>query len=1550
MAKPLTISLFGDAGPLEGSLSRAGVVASDASDKISGSLRTAMQTVVASATEGGASLDRLSEQIIRTAGAYTEARASIDSNARAIISATIQVGRAAGASTDEIRAAVDKNVAAYKLQKDEAVKAADAQKLAAKQMADAQVAAARKAEKAQADAIKSSRSHLADFGKWALLGGAGVAAVSVKGAMDLQKQMEMIHTQAGASQGQVGQLTTGVLGMAGSVGTTPGQLAQGMFHVTSALNKTLPAATRTATELKVLKVAAEGAKVGGANLVDVTNALDATLISGMKGVHNYSQTMGVLNAAVGAGDMTMQNMADALGASGLTAVAGEAGISIKQLGAAIAVMGDNNVRGAEAGTKLASAIRIMASPSSTAVRYFNALHMSATQLAQDLRTHGLTGALEDLQQHLKEFGGNQNQQQEFLTRMFGGRQSTSVRLLLQQLDRLKASVRQVGEGGKNFGKDFDATTHTLAFQVDALKATVASLADKFGMVLIPKLEQAGRAVESVVGWFERHRAAAEALAVVIGGVLSVAVGAFVTQKVTSLISASENMFVAFSKITSFMTGGMVPAFERTGTGITDIAVKTPAANRAIEQTGSTSATTSGQVETLGSNATTTSGQLAQLQGTAETTGPALESVGTDATTADGGLGSFTDAIDAARGNLLALQTQAEATGPALLSVGTDAGAAGAEVAGLTAADAGIGAAGLAAAPETMGISLAVAGAGILAAPLIAKLFGGHGKPEGLGGLVPSLPRPSFRSGTTSFNAGLSRQLATLQQHLDGVTKSTQRSTAQWQAYGTEIKKILGSGDLTRSQRESLQKLQAVIKNAATSIGGGSGSASIQPSATTTTPQQFIAWMQQHGLSSTAAAGIAGNIGGAEDTGWFGGQWQHGAPVGAPTSGYGLVQWSTAAYHAGLAAMAKRMGQSTSSIAVQEAYLRSTMSPGLISQLNSARTAAGAAAIFEQQYERAGVVNMTGRTSAASRYAGAWGSSGSAARTLNEMNKGVFSRTLNTGRIGATVANTIASLQQQQQSARTSGIAALYGAAISRFRASAAPIEAQAQTTSRTSFQRLTDQLSRLVRATTAQVAAETHIATTANTLETRLGNAAQSGTSRTLADVLGVHTSVAASRSLFRVIGRLRGHASESEIARRLGPEGQRLTAGSPQEQRFQQTVANLTATGQRQMADELVAAHTRAMDTWATEAYAQQVLRGGERLQLQGTEEKDRTTRMTDTQAAILNVTKAHYQQANDAAREQLQRVTDMTQTITDRFSGMVQAVTDATKIMADQTSMQVSGISDQAQTQADVLGERGLYGLNLVAQQLKVQADQQKAADDKKIAMAQLNLDQVTAQVHQAENQAQISLDQLTTQEHQAEAAAQQRADTVAIQTATKIQTAQQHSDSVMLAQDISVQLAQTAVDLSANASRAQQDAANAQLRHAMGAQSKAEAQAAAALATVTDQSNAANAAAQQASTVAQNAANLLIGNAQQSLAQITGQGNLAIASAQQTLTGAQNTAAIAEAQINAQQSVTAAAAQTQYAGTGTTVNIFGIPADNAAEIGSQVSWVARTQLAAA
>lgn len=393
---------------------------------------------------------------------------------------------------------------------------------------------------------------MSEVGKATLAGGlvafAGAAYEGVKGAMALQKSMELLHTQAGASQAEVRKMTSAVESMAGSVGTGPEELATGLYHIESA-------GFRGANALSILKIAAEGAKVGNANLEDVTNALDASVISGMKGVGNYGKTMGQLNAIVGAGDMKMQDLADAMG-SGITAVAGRAGISMTDLGAALATFGDNNIRGEKAAIYLRQALLSMDAPSKAAAGALASIGIGSTQLGNDLRQpNGLLVALEDVKKHLDESGQSAVQQAATLSKAFGGvKSSTGMEILMGQMDRLKSKYKEVADGGTKFGTDWAATQQTLSFRMDQLKATIEGLADRFGNFLIPKLQDVANIVAKVIDWFEKHKAAAMALGVVIGGVLASAVAVYAVNTGVKMVNATRSAVSSIGSLVSSLFG------------------------------------------------------------------------------------------------------------------------------------------------------------------------------------------------------------------------------------------------------------------------------------------------------------------------------------------------------------------------------------------------------------------------------------------------------------------------------------------------------------------------------------------------------------------------------------------------------------------------------------------------------------------------------------------------------------------------------------------------------------------------------------------------------------------------------------------------------------------------------------------------------------------------------------------------------------------------------------------------------------------------------------
>lgn len=421
-----------------------------------------------------------------------------------------------------------------------------------------------------------------------------LAGASADMASEFEAAMETLHTQAGVSQKAVGSLSAAVLKMAGQVGEAPSELAAGMYHVTSSLNATLPAISRQATELKVLRIAAEGARTGHADLVDVTNALDAAVVSGIKGVQNFSQAMGNMNSTVGAGDMTMQDLADAFG-TGLLAPMKRFGLSLQEIDGALAVFGDNNIRGAQAGTKLSSAIRIMAAPSDAAAKALASIGLGSLTLANDLRQpNGLVKAFSDLQQHLQDSGDTASEQALVITRAFGGRQSQGVQILLNQLDRLKAKTAEAGTGATNFGNDWSATQQTAAQKTaDALSLMKADLT-QFGEDVLPPLLNIGTTivsdVDQVAQAFERLPSGAQN-AIIDGGLLLAAIGPAL--KILGLFTSGLGQLYSISTklkgigaISSVAGGGSAVAGRSISSSVAEMSVGTLVAKSMVGGAGS----------------------------------------------------------------------------------------------------------------------------------------------------------------------------------------------------------------------------------------------------------------------------------------------------------------------------------------------------------------------------------------------------------------------------------------------------------------------------------------------------------------------------------------------------------------------------------------------------------------------------------------------------------------------------------------------------------------------------------------------------------------------------------------------------------------------------------------------------------------------------------------------------------------------------------------------------------------------------------------------------
>lgn len=317
-----------------------------------------------------------------------------------------------------------------------------------------------------------------------VLGLAGALTHSVTAAKDFAEQMELIHTQAGATQEEVHNLTGAVAALAPAVGTAPELLAAGLFHIESA-------GLRGAKAMEALKIAAEGAKVGNADLESVTNALVGALNSGIKGTSSMSETMGVLNAIVGAGNLRMEDLASAL-SSGIFPAARTFGVSIQSVGAAIATLASQAVPADEAATRLRLTLSLLGAPTAAATKQLKSIGLSATDLAVAMRgPQGILGAISLLKERLDASGLSAVQQAQLLSRAFGGgRTAGTVEALLLSVQKLGVAQNQITKGAGEFGDAWAKTQEQAAFKFAKFGATVEAVAIRLGNAVLPTVTDA----------------------------------------------------------------------------------------------------------------------------------------------------------------------------------------------------------------------------------------------------------------------------------------------------------------------------------------------------------------------------------------------------------------------------------------------------------------------------------------------------------------------------------------------------------------------------------------------------------------------------------------------------------------------------------------------------------------------------------------------------------------------------------------------------------------------------------------------------------------------------------------------------------------------------------------------------------------------------------------------------------------------------------------------------------------------------------------------------
>lgn len=295
---------------------------------------------------------------------------------------------------------------------------------------DKQVAAADAAAAAQVRASVKYESSLRSVGRaWTTYLTVPLAAVgyaSIKLATEFQSSMTRVQTYAGASSAEVKRMSADILNSANQLPQGPIKAAEGLYHLESI-------GLRGSKAFETLKASAIAAGAGQADLTDSTTALGGAMVANIKGAEDAKQAMAGLISIAGQGNMTMQDLANALG-TGVLVKARDVGVSLREVGAAMDVLVDRGIPARRAATYLGTTFALMVAPSKEAQGALTDMGVSWEKMRSTLaEPNGLLKVLEMLHAGIDRVG-NQRGMADLMSAFGRSRQSTGIQTLVESLN------------------------------------------------------------------------------------------------------------------------------------------------------------------------------------------------------------------------------------------------------------------------------------------------------------------------------------------------------------------------------------------------------------------------------------------------------------------------------------------------------------------------------------------------------------------------------------------------------------------------------------------------------------------------------------------------------------------------------------------------------------------------------------------------------------------------------------------------------------------------------------------------------------------------------------------------------------------------------------------------------------------------------------------------------------------------------------------------------------------------------------------------------------
>lgn len=304
-----------------------------------------------------------------------------------------------------------------------------------------------------------------------------LGAASADFSLKFNRDMALVQDQAGASAKETAYFKRELLGLAGATKFGPDEAAAALFRVRSA-------GFKGAEGMAVLRQGMNLATVGNSNLEYTTKALTGAAKSlDIHGSKAFRHLAAEMNAAVGTGDMRMEELQDALSTGVLPAFV-QAGMGFRDYAAALTVMTDRNVPAQVASTRLRTAITMLIPHSKKAEEALEGVGIKSEDLATIMRSKGLPAAIKFLADHLDKL--SPNKANRVMIEAFGGaKSSATIEMLVQNYEELFEKEKLVGEGVKKYHHQVQNMEHNPLVQLQMAWSAIQGDLIKIGDVLVP---------------------------------------------------------------------------------------------------------------------------------------------------------------------------------------------------------------------------------------------------------------------------------------------------------------------------------------------------------------------------------------------------------------------------------------------------------------------------------------------------------------------------------------------------------------------------------------------------------------------------------------------------------------------------------------------------------------------------------------------------------------------------------------------------------------------------------------------------------------------------------------------------------------------------------------------------------------------------------------------------------------------------------------------------------------------------------------------------------